>query len=248
MRCILSRIQIPFAILFFIVSVLFFAPEQTATAQNVNIPDANLRNALEKKLGKKAGEAITQAEMASVTVIYQYSDGGIRNLTGLEFATNLTYLYLGFNYISDISPLKGLVKLTDLYFYDNYISDISPLKELVNLTSLSLSENQISDISPLKGLVKLTWLQLDNNQIIDFSPIAGLIDNLDSYRNSNQIPTWDVNQDGKVDILDLTAVAQNFGTATTALPRADVNGDGTVDILDLVAIASHFGERTTNDK
>ncbi len=56
--------------------------------------------------------------------------------------------------------------------------------------------------------------------------------------------TWDVNQDGNVDILDLTAVAQNFETAAAAIPRADVNGDGTVDILDLVAVASHF-EATT---
>ncbi len=198
----MSRIQIPFAILTFIVSVLCFAPDQPATAQNVNIPDAKLRDALEKKLGKNAGDAITQAEMARLGWLDGRS-AGIRNLTGLEFATNLTWLVLG--------------------------------------------ENQISDISPIQGLVSLTTLYLDTNQISDFSPIAGLIDNLDKYTNGNQakkIPTWDVNQDGNIDILDLTAVSQNFGTAAAASPRADVNGDGTVDILDLVAVASHFGEST----
>ena len=52
----------------------------------------------------------------------------------------------------------------------------------------------------------------------------------------------DVNQDGKVDILDLTLVAQNFGTPATANPRTDVNSDGDVNILDLVLVAQNFGE------
>ncbi len=198
----MSRIQLPFVILFLIVSVLFFAPDQTATAQNVNIPDANLRRFLEKKLSKKAGDAITQAEMASIKKPWA-PDLGIRNLTGLEFATNMTHL--------------------------------------------NLHGNEISDISPLQGLVKLTHLVLSRNEISDFSPIAGLIDNLDLYVNDEQrvpAPSWDVNEDGNVDILDLTAVSQNFGTAAPAIRRADVNGDGTVDILDLVAVANHFGERT----
>ena len=81
----MSKIQIPFVILFLIVSVLFFAPGQTATAQNVNIPDANLRDFLESKFGL----FITQAEMASLTKL-SLPDSGISNLTGLEFATNLT--------------------------------------------------------------------------------------------------------------------------------------------------------------
>ncbi len=249
----MSRIQIPFAILFLIMSVLFFAPEQTATAQNVNIPDVKLRNSLLIAFNKNSWNApITRAEMRNL-ILLKARDIKISNLTGLEFATNLAYLDLEDNY---------------------YISDLSPLQGLVKLKTLRLSGNRISDLSPLKRLVNLTELLLHDNRISDFSPIAGLIDNLDVYSNSPQIvpaPSWDVNQDGTVDILDLTAVSQNFGTATPALvnqdgtvdildltavslnfgtaapalPHADVNGDGTVDILDLVAVASHFGERTT---
>ena len=51
----------------------------------------------------------------------------------------------------------------------------------------------------------------------------------------------DVNEDGKIDILDLVIVA-SFDTSNE---RADVNGDGTVNILDLVEVASHFGEEDT---
>ncbi len=52
---------------------------------------------------------------------------------------------------------------------------------------------------------------------------------------------WDVNMDGKVNILDLTFVASHFGSED-APPAADVNRDGKVNILDLTLVASHFGE------
>ncbi len=52
----------------------------------------------------------------------------------------------------------------------------------------------------------------------------------------------DVNQNGTVDILDLTLVANNFGTHPIDNPRTDVNGDGNVNILDLVLVARYFGE------
>ena len=51
---------------------------------------------------------------------------------------------------------------------------------------------------------------------------------------------WDVNEDGVINILDLTLVAANFGQ--TGPTPADVNGDNMVNILDLTLVASHFGE------
>lgn len=52
----------------------------------------------------------------------------------------------------------------------------------------------------------------------------------------------DVNQDGTINILDLTTVANNFGITPITNPLADVNADGTVNILDLVLVAKYFGE------
>ena len=49
------------------------------------------------------------------------------------------------------------------------------------------------------------------------------------------LSTVDVNGDGIVNILDLVAVANGFGT-----DAPDVNGDGVVNILDLVAVANAF--------
>ena len=47
----------------------------------------------------------------------------------------------------------------------------------------------------------------------------------------------DVNEDGLVNILDLTLVAQALGTDSK---KGDVNGDGFVNILDLVFVANQF--------
>ena len=49
----------------------------------------------------------------------------------------------------------------------------------------------------------------------------------------------DVNQDGVVNIIDLTLVASNFGK--TGQNAADVNGDGVVNIIDLTLVAAAFG-------
>jgi hypothetical protein len=57
------------------------------------------------------------------------------------------------------------------------------------------------------------------------------------------VPSWDVNMDGRVDILDLVEVGYHYGeTGTPGWIRADVNRDGKVDIIDLSIVALHFGE------
>nr|WP_245250151.1 putative Ig domain-containing protein [Methanolobus bombayensis] len=56
-------------------------------------------------------------------------------------------------------------------------------------------------------------------------------------------PRWDVNEDGVVNVLDITLVGQNYGESyETDLPRWDVNQDGTVNIQDLSIVSGHFGE------
>ena len=57
-------------------------------------------------------------------------------------------------------------------------------------------------------------------------------------------PTWDVNADGQVSVLDLILVAQRFGETAAANSKVDVNDDGIITILDLILVAQHMGEST----
>ena len=147
----------------------------------VDISDHNLRSAIERILGKAPGDPIAPAEMATLTETERGAWGrGIRDLTGLEFAINLTHLDLSYNAISDISPLTGLTNLTYLNLQGKSFVDVSPLVDispligLRNLTWLNLNDNAISDISPLEGLTNLTVLWLGNNTISDISPLKNL--------------------------------------------------------------------------
>jgi hypothetical protein len=65
---------------------------------------------------------------------------------------------------------------------------------------------------------------------------------------SGSFPSWDTNQDGKVDMRDVSLVARAFGT-TTGSPywnqQADLNNDAVVDMSDMAIVARHFGEGFT---
>ena len=108
----------------------------TATAQVVNMPDPNLRTAIETELGKTSGAPITVDEMTTLTHLGA-RNANISDLTGLEGATNLKSLRLGGNSISDIAPVTGLTNLKVLSLWANSISDISPVEALTNLTELT---------------------------------------------------------------------------------------------------------------
>ena len=153
----------------------------TVTAQVIDLPDPNLRAAIETALGVASGAPIVAPEMEALPRL-EARNANITDLTGLEFATNLTSLNLGpekvanewrnSNAVKDLSPLAGLTQLTLLHLPGNSISDISAVAGLTNLTWLNLWGNSISDISPVVGLTKLTDLYLGDNNISDLSPLV----------------------------------------------------------------------------
>ena len=169
-----------------IVSVSAVGIEQTVTftavaGAAVDIPDQNLRAAVETTLGKAEDDPIAPSEMATLTRL-EADNANISDLTGLEFATNLTSLDLGpeklanewrnSNAVKDLSPLAGLTQLTSLHLPNNSILDISAVANLPHLTWLNLWGNSVSDISAVAGLTNLKDLYLGGNNISDISPLA----------------------------------------------------------------------------
>ena len=105
------------AILLALVGLLGLSP--LAMAEDpVYFADANLKAAVEDKLGITDP---TPTDMLLLTHLNaNYSE--IVDLTGIEYATNLTGLYLSDNQISDISPLSGLTNLMVLFLASNPLS------------------------------------------------------------------------------------------------------------------------------
>ena len=161
--------------------------------QYINVPDLQLKAAMNAALGQEATANITRKQALTITIIEEGSE--IRDLTGIEECKNLEFLYLDNNEITDISPLSNLKKLSflglsrskindisvlsglslsELHLDNNEIVDISPLSNLEGITYLFLEKNKISDISPLSNLKELTYLTLQGNKISDMSPLREL--------------------------------------------------------------------------
>ena len=156
-------------------------PPERSPGTVVHIPDPNLRAAIAETLSKSPNAPITAEEMEELEEL-KANTGDIRDLTGLQFATNLNTLLLGDwnwkkkNQISDLAPIAGLINLRELWLDENPILDFSPLKGLKNLTKLVFRITPVSDLSPLAGLINLRTLYFNvSKNVSDLSPLAGLI-------------------------------------------------------------------------
>lgn len=140
----------------------------------VEVPDPNLRLLIRETLALPKGVPLTQGQMQRITSLDAGGDRGITNLKGLEHATNLQFLWLYHNPITDINPFVHLRKLEGFHLWDCQVDDLRPLRDLDNLRWIVLGNNQISDIDALAELTNLTDLRLDGNQILDYRPLANL--------------------------------------------------------------------------
>ena len=171
-----------FAMARFDVDIAAMRPVFEATS----IPDSELAVAIRKNLDLADHDVITKPDMLDLTSLFARNHG-ITRLDGLEHATNLKYVDLSVNQISDITPLRGLTRLKSLLIIRNQISEIAPLAGLSKMSELWLSDNKISDVTPLERLKNTTYLLLGGNQIRDIAPLAELTKLRGLFLQDNQI-------------------------------------------------------------
>ena len=96
------------------------ASKSSPTQEPVYFADADLKASVELVLGVNDP---TPTNMLDLTVLdfrtRGWRNGEISDLTGLEYAKNLSQLWLSYNQISDISPLADLKNLSYLYLSQN---------------------------------------------------------------------------------------------------------------------------------
>lgn len=108
-----------------------------------NIPDSNLRKALnEKYLHQSKDAQITVQQLRRLKGTLYLGASNISDLTGLEHCKGITGLYLGYNSISDISPLKNLKNLRTL----NLINQNIQAEDVITKDNTAYVNNVIKGI------------------------------------------------------------------------------------------------------
>ena len=220
----------------------------------VNIPDPNLRRAVEEHLGKSEGAEITKQDILTLTNL-NLRERGIGDLTGLEFATNMDWLEIGYNSISDLTPVAQMTKLRTLWASGNEIGTLSPLANLTNLINIGLGDNRSAlSLTPLRRLTNLEYLNVGGNSISNISPLAGLTNLRKLILTRNNIsdiaPLVDNGGLGKGDFVWLPGNPLSAASINTHIPalrargvrvkerwtNRDVNRDGQVNVTDLLLV------------
>jgi Leucine-rich repeat (LRR) protein len=142
------------------------------TQQNVSIPDTNLRAAVRAAIGKPSG-ALNNVDLLKLNQLTA-NFAGIADLTGLEWASNLTSLSLAGNSVTNLSKIQALPTLRILTLDSNPLSQVSQLASMTNLVELSLLGDSISNLTFLNSLTSLSLLNLNNNLISDLSSLSSL--------------------------------------------------------------------------
>ncbi|MED3036775.1 internalin [Bacillus thuringiensis] len=130
---------------------------------------------------------ITKKDLLQIKTLSIYSGKGIREITGLEYMTNLEKLTLRESNVKDISAISKLRGLKYVDLTSNSIESIHPIEQLENINMLFLRDNKISDLTPLSKMKKIKTLDLIGNNIKDIQPLFTLSTMKQLYLANNQI-------------------------------------------------------------
>ena len=149
-----------------------------------------MEQAVRARLGKQEGETLTEEELLTVRALYifgtEVSDtedaflegmngwtlprGSLTSLEDVVMMPNLEVLYVNYQPLSDITPVRTLQKLRHINLRHTYVSDLSPLAGLPMLDSLQLFDTNVSDLSPLVACPQVSDLD------IGFTPLRSIRD------------------------------------------------------------------------
>ena len=152
-----------------------------------NFIDENLKEAVLELAKEATGEENkTKIYKSDIDKIVEKPGGsslrlagkGIKSLDGIEefYGKGITWIFLDWNELTDISQLRGFKELEKISFSGNNITDISVLGNIESLKNITAINNKIEDINVLRNL-EPEYICLDGNNITDVN-VASNWDNL----------------------------------------------------------------------
>lgn len=150
-----------------------------------NTQHSYISNSLKLALARQFNVHISKVTKEFIKTLTEIdlSGNNIKDIRGIEFATNATYINLNKNNIHDASCLSKLNNLEELELNENKIEDISFIKNLKKLKRVGLESNNIKSI-PVLSNAELRTINLDNNRISNLSEF-----NKSNFKNTTVLAT-----------------------------------------------------------
>ncbi|NIE93849.1 internalin [Bacillus sp. Ab-1751] len=182
--------------------------ENNEQKENV-ILDKTLQQHINKEnLGRENLNApITKEDLLQIKKLEIFKENGneIKNITGLEYMTNLEKLTLEGVGLKNIEFISNLKQLNNVNVSHNQIEDITPLSSLENLQWLNLADNHIKDVTVIGSMLNLFSLNLAGNEIRDVRSLIQLGQwfTIDVGRQNIILNDAKINEEIQVPVYDL---------------------------------------------
>jgi hypothetical protein len=216
----------------------------------VTIPDAAIEAAIRAEISIPF-DVLVEPDLVAVYSL-DVGDSGVLDLTGLEYCPNLTFLQIGWNSISDLSPIMNLANLehlamastmvdnfailsglTGLSFLDasdsRYAGSYEPLSTLTWLDSLVINDDGLVNVDFLQPMGELVYLDLEFSPVADISPLAGCP--LLSYLSMRYTYVADLTP--LTTLIELDTLYFSYTNVADLLPLVSNLGLGSGDYLDV---------------
>lgn len=196
----------------------------------VTLGDMTLESYIKELLNIDADTPITVGDMRNIESI-TLENSGVKNLDGLEYATNLVVL--------DVSG--------------NEITSLKPIKELTKIKYLDVSDNRIEDFNDIAGKMYDT-INVDGNPIISYEP---LIDNKTIAEKEVNIPnpylkrniqdTLGLKPADVITVKDMLQLTEIYFDGDTYLDVSSLNGlEYASNLVSLTLLNANVGSKLTD--
>lgn len=142
-------------------------------SSDIYVPDEALRRALQSA---SRAESLTVEAMFSLPTSLDLSSLGISDLTGLEYAINVTEIDISNNSITSLEPIRNLYNLRKLDYSSNQVGTVPAwiftARSLSNVNGSSNGSTSVAGFSYCSNV--LSTLYLENNQLSSLPDMSAL--------------------------------------------------------------------------
>ncbi len=163
-------------------SVIVFAADEGVILNDASgIPDKNLYQEILQEVNAESRGSFTKEEAENVIYLWA-PNGGISDLTGIGFLSNLKSLSIRDNWnqkkneIRSLKPLQDLknLEVLDIDHNSSTLENLEEIGTLTQLKELSVTRSGLTSLKGIENLTQLESLKVQHSSLSSLEEIANL--------------------------------------------------------------------------